>query len=349
MDAAENKRAIWVGSFITIGLIVFIIGIFTLGNQQKSFVKGLHLYARFGNVSGLIKGNNVWFSGVKVGTIKKISFTGINQVDVEFNVDPNVQQFIHANAVASIGSEGFIGNKTINIDGGSPEAPVIKDGDHLRTLGMLSTDDIMKTLQKNNENLLSITGDFKTLSKKILAGKGTVGALMADSGLAMQFRTVVQNMENTTASTTRMANELARFGYKMNTKGGLADKVLTDTVLFAKLQNSANQFQQAAAKANTLTDNLNQVSSNLTQATNKLNTNDNAIGVLLNDQPTATQLKSTLDYLNQSSIKLNDDLEAVQHNFLLKHFFKKKAQNQEKLQNLRLDTTRTPEKVKIKY
>jgi phospholipid/cholesterol/gamma-HCH transport system substrate-binding protein len=307
MDSGENKRAIWVGLFISIGLVILIIAIFTLGNQQKSFVKGLHLQARFSNVSGLIKGNNVWFSGVKVGTVKSITFTGINQVDVVFNVDQNVQQYIHRNALATIGSEGFIGNKTINIDGGTPNAPIIQDGDVLRSQGILSTDDIMKTLQKNNENLLAITTDFKTLSKNMVQGKGLAGALLADSSLAMRFRAVVSNLQTTTASTNQMAVELNRFGRKMNTKGGLADKMLTDTSVFAKLQQSANQLQQATAKAGVVTENLNRASS-------KLNSTDNAIGVLLNDQPTATQLKSTLDYLNQSSIKLNDDLEAAQHN-----------------------------------
>ena len=325
MSFKENKYAFWVGLFIAIGLVIFIVGVFTLGNQQKSFSNGLHLQARFDNVSGLIKGNNVWFSGVKVGTIKKISFTGINQVDVEFNVDPAIQKFIHADAIAAISSEGFIGNKIITIDGGTPSARLVQSGDVLNSKGMLSTDDIMKTFQKNNENLLAITSDFKILSKNMVEGKGLAGTLLADTALAMRFRSVVANLQSTTSRTAVMADELSRFGYKMNTKGGLADKMLTDTALFAKLQQSANQLQEATAKAGTLTDNLN-------RASNKLNTTDNALGVLLNDQPTAAQMKNTLDQLHESSIKLNDDLEAVQHNFLLRGFFKDREKAKKKAQ-----------------
>jgi phospholipid/cholesterol/gamma-HCH transport system substrate-binding protein len=52
----------------------------------------------------------------------------------------------------------------------------------------------------------------------------------------------------------------------------------------------------------------------------------------LNDQPTAAQMKNTLDQLHQSSIKLNDDLEAVQHNFLLRGFFKGREKAKKKAQ-----------------
>ncbi|RKR85494.1 phospholipid/cholesterol/gamma-HCH transport system substrate-binding protein [Mucilaginibacter gracilis] len=318
MEKDENKRAIIVGIFIFLGLAIIILAIFTLGGQQKTFVKNIHLNAVFNDVQGLKKGNNVWFSGVKVGTISSIKFTGIAQVDVKMDVDQAIQTYIHRNAGAKISSDGLIGNKIIVIEPGSPGAPMIEDNDMLQVENTLSTDDIMKTLQKNNENLLAITTDFKKLSHQIVEGKSLVGALMADSNLALKFKQIVGNLQNTTSNTAKMANQLNAFSGKMNTKGGLADKLLTDTSVFRQLQLSVLQLRQAAANATNLTDNL-------TRASNKLNTTDNVLGVLLNDPKQAEQMKSTLNYLNQSTIKLNDDLEAAQHNFLLKGFFKKKA------------------------
>lgn len=234
------------------------------------------------------------------------------------NVDQATQQYIHRNAGAKVSSDGLIGNKIIVIDGGSPQAPEIQDGDVLQAEKMLSTDDMLKTLQDNNQNLLAITTDFKALSHKILEGKGTVGALMADSTMAIQLRGAMRNLQAATQSAANMAVQLNNFSAKMNTKGGFADKLLTDTATFNKISQSVAQLQKTAANASTLTENL-------TKASNKLNTTDNAIGVLLNDPKGATQVQTTLNYLQQSSVKLNDDLEAVQHNFLLRGFFKKKA------------------------
>ena len=318
MDATENRKAITVGIFLALGLIVFILGVFTLGGQQKSFVKNIKISSVFSDVAGLKKGNNVWFSGVKVGTISNVKFIGPSQVQVFMNIDEATQQYIHRNAGAKVSSDGLIGNKIIVIDGGSPQAPIVQDGDVLQAEKMLSTDDMLKTLQDNNQNLLAITTDFKVLSHKILEGKGTVGALMADSTMAMQLRASMRNLQAATQSAATMAVQLNNFSAKMNTKGGFADKLLTDTATFNKISQSVAQLQKAAANASTLTDNL-------TKASNKLNTTDNAIGVLLNDPKGAAQVQTTLNYLQQSSVKLNDDLEAVQHNFLLRGFFKKKA------------------------
>lgn len=317
MDASERKNAIIVGIFVALGTIIFVVGVLTLGSSSKSFVKSINIRSTFSDVAGLKKGSNVWFSGVKIGTVKEIAFSNNSQVEVVMSVDAAVKPYIHRNTQAKIGSDGLIGNKIIVLDGGSPQAPVIEDGDRIQSEKMLSTDEMMSTFQENNKNLLSITKDFKQLSSQILQGKGTVGALLADSNMAVQLRNSMKNLQSTTESAARLAVQLDNFSKKMNTKGGLADKLLTDTATFAQIQQSVAQLQQTAANASTLTDNLNKASS-------KLNTTDNALGILLNDRKTATQMQNTLNYLEQSSIKLNDDLEAAQHNFLLRGFFKKR-------------------------
>jgi phospholipid/cholesterol/gamma-HCH transport system substrate-binding protein len=321
MDATENRKAIVVGIFLALGLIIFIVGVLTLGSAQKTFNKSIHVSATFEDVEGLKKGNNVWFSGVKVGTISDVHFSGPSKVDVKMSIDEASQPYIRHDAGVKISSDGLIGNKIIVIEGGSPRAPVVQDGDILQTEKVASTDDMLKTLQKNNENLLSITKDFKELSHKILQGKGTVGALLADSTMGIQLKSTMKNLATTSQSAAHMAVQLDNFGKKMNTKGGLADKVFTDTVTFNKIQSAVAQLQKTVNSASELTQNLN-------TASKKLTTTDNALGVLLNDPKGAEQVRTSLNNLQQSSIKLNDDLEAAQHNFLLRNFFKKKAKAQ---------------------
>ncbi|GAB3926284.1 MlaD family protein [Mucilaginibacter myungsuensis] len=317
MDPKENKRAITVGIFIFLGIALFVLGIFTLGNGQKSFGGGLNVSAVFNDVGGLKKGGAVWFSGVKVGNITDIRFTGPSEVTVKMTIDEKIQSYVHNNAGVKISSDGLIGNKIIVLDPGSSHAPVIQNGDVLHAEKILSTEEITKTLQENNINLLSITNDLKKVTKQMAEGKGVVGTLLSDSVLADKFRSIVQNLNATTLATQRMAGDLQKFGTKLNSKGTLADNLLTDTSTYKKLTASVNNLKQTTASAAQMVDNMN-------KASDKLNGTNSIIGVLLNDPKGAVKVQSSLNYLQEASIKLNDDLEAVQHNFFLKGFFKKR-------------------------
>src|ERR1700712_3480903 len=114
----KNNRPVIIGIFIFLGLAILFITVFTLGGQKKSFTKSFTVHAIFNDVEGLLTGGNVWFSGVKVGTIKSINFYGTTQVEVTMNIDLDVQSHIHKNAMAKIGSDGLIGNKIVVIYGG---------------------------------------------------------------------------------------------------------------------------------------------------------------------------------------------------------------------------------------
>ncbi|MFD1629620.1 MlaD family protein [Pseudopedobacter beijingensis] len=321
MENTEKKRGITVGIFIFIGIAIFLLGVFTLGGQKKTFVKTFELSVVFDDIQGLKSGNNVWFSGVKIGTIKKIQFYGTSQVQVILNIDESAHQYIHKDAKASISSDGLIGNKIVVIDGGSLKYPFVEDGDELQVNKTLSTDDIMKTLQTNNKNLVEITGDFKVLARSLVEGKGTVGALLTDDQIAHNFKAIVANLNATTQSANNMAMELNKFSNKLNNSEGFVSKVLEDTVMFRKLESSVEEFQSMAKSASAATENLN-------KATAQLNNSNNAIGVLLNDEEAAQQLKSVMGNLETSTQKLDENMKALQSNFLFRGYFKKKAKEE---------------------
>ena len=167
MKTRNYKRTVIVGLFIFLGMAIFIAGILLLGGQQKTFEKKVRIKAVFDDVGGLHEGNNVWFSGVKIGTVRKMRFVGSSQVEVIMNIDQHSQQYIRRNSKAKISSEGLIGNKIVVIYGGTTQAPVIDTSDILGIEKGISADEIMATFQENNKNLVDITGNFKLISKRL--------------------------------------------------------------------------------------------------------------------------------------------------------------------------------------
>ncbi len=72
------------------------------------------------------------------------------------------------------------------------------------------------------------------------------------------------------------------------------------------------------------------LTNNLKIESNDLNSNESAIGILLHDDTSAASLKTTLKNLETSTAKLDENMEALQHSFLLRGFFKKKAKESAK-------------------
>lgn len=321
MNAKDNKRSVTVGIFVFLGMAIIIAGILILGGQQKRFGGIVHINAIFNNVGGLKKGSNVWFSGVKIGIIREIHFTDNRKVEIEMGIEEKSQQYIRKDAVAQIGSEGIIGNKIIVIEGGSSDIPSIEDGDQLASKEANDTDAMLATLQVNNENLVAITADIKSLSEKIVRGEGTVGALFTDSMMAVNFRLLIANLNQTALNSRKVSEDFSRFSSKLNTEGSLANKLLTDTVVFRNLESTVAQLQGMTQTASALMENLNKASSHL-------NEKDNSLGLLLNDPEMATQMKRTMDNLESSTSKLDENMEALQHNFLFRGFFRKQAKRE---------------------
>jgi phospholipid/cholesterol/gamma-HCH transport system substrate-binding protein len=318
MGTAENKRSVIVGIFLALAVIILVAGIFVLGGQQNRFVQTVTVKAVFDDVAGLKPGNNVWFSGVKIGTVKEINFFGKAQVEISMKIEEKAVPFIRKDAQARISSESMIGNKIIVIFGGSQSARVVQDGDLLASEPPLDTDDLMETLQENNKNLVGITRDFKVISARLVKGQGTVGAILADSLMADNFRQIVRNLQQASATTVRAAGALSQFSRKLNDKEGLANQLLTDTTVFSQLKASVGQLEQTTATATEITNNLKQTSA-------KLNQSNNALGVMLNDEAFATQLKTTMKNLETGSAELGETMKAAQGSFLLKGYFKRKA------------------------
>ncbi|WP_420151255.1 MlaD family protein [Spirosoma sp.] len=325
MSTESNRRSVVVGIFVLLGLVIFIAGVFVLGGQQKRFTKSIRLITIFKDVGGLKVGNNVWFSGVKIGTVKRISFTGTAQVEVDLNIEQSSQQYIRKDANASIGSDGLIGNKIVVIAGGTNSHPEVEDGDKLKTSEALSSDQIMATLQENNNNLLRVTNDFKELVGNLRRGKGTVGAVLTDSLVAENFKRAMRNLERASDNTVKVTGSVSQFAAKLNRPGTLANELVTDTTIFRRFSRSASRLEDVATSADKAVTNLNRSSENLYRTSEKLNNTNTPLGVLLSDQQAASNLRTTLSNLSKGSALLNEDLKAAQSNFLLRGFFKKQA------------------------
>ncbi len=315
MNESPNKRAVIVGVFVFLGLVFLLSGVLIVGNLRETFTRKMELISLFDDISGLQPGNNIWYSGVKVGTVSSLNFYGKSQVEVGMNVDIKAKKYIRKDAKVKISSDGLIGSKILVIYGGTGKFPAVEDGDTLAVEKTFTSEDMINTAQENNKNILAITNDVKAITKKLAAGEGSLGKLLNDSLIYTNINATIVSLQKASAKAQQLVGSLAEFSSGLNKKGTLANELTTDTVIFKSVKTSVLQLQQMADTATVFIANLKQASANP----------NSAVGVLLHDDESGTRLKETIRNLESSSKKLDEDLEAAQHNFLLRGFFKKKA------------------------
>jgi phospholipid/cholesterol/gamma-HCH transport system substrate-binding protein len=187
------------GVFITLGIAVFIFGIYFIGERQQLFRKTIRVSGVFRDVVGLQEGNNVRFSGINVGTVDNISIVSDTSVRVSILIGENVRQFIKKDAVASIGSEGLMGNRVLIVSPGTGGKAGIENNDTVGTVQPVNMDDIMISLKTTIDNTNMITGDLSRITGNIQSGKGTIGRLLMNKSDAQQFDSTLSNLKDGSA------------------------------------------------------------------------------------------------------------------------------------------------------
>ena len=318
MRESSERRAVWVGLFVFAGIALLIALVFMVGNLRGTFTQKMQVVGIFDDVNGLQSGNNVWFSGVKVGTVNDIRLYDQSQVLVTVNIDVNSMEYIRKDAKIKISSDGLIGNKILVIYGGSPQAGMVEVGDTLAVEKTLSSEDMLNMVQKNNENLLAITADFKAISAGIVAGEGSIGKLLIDTLMYDHVLASTASLEKASARIVQVMNALQTFTTDLNAPGGLPHDLVTDSVMVPSLQASIFRIESMVDTATTIINELKAISTDP----------NSTVGVLLRDEQTAAQLQQVIDNLESSTYKLDENLEALKHNFLLKGYFKKKEKGE---------------------
>lgn len=194
-DAGSNWK---LGMFVIIGLILFVFSVYFVGKQQNMFGSTFQLKSRFKTVSGLKVGNNVRFSGINVGTVSQIELATDTSVVVILVIQKEVQKFIKTDAMASIGSDGLMGDKVLTISPGTSSNQIIKEDAFIVSKKPLEMDDLMKSVKKSVDNIEVITGQLAQFTYKMNNGKGALSKLMNDEGLAVKLDASMSNLQSST-------------------------------------------------------------------------------------------------------------------------------------------------------
>lgn len=232
-DTGSNWK---LGMFVIIGLILLILTIYFIGNQQNLFGSTIHLKSQFKTVSGLKVGNNVRFSGINVGTVDEIQLVTDSSVVVVLILQKDVQKYIKTDAVASIGSDGLMGDKVLTIYPGIASNKIVKEGDFIASRSTVEMEDLMNSVKITLDNAGVITTQLAQFTFSMNNGNGTLSKLMNDKEFANSLKNTLANLEVST-------NEFSKFTTSMNNGKGVLSKLVSDEQLGIKLDSTISNLE----------------------------------------------------------------------------------------------------------
>src|SRR5450631_615809 len=196
------SRAARLGAFIVTTMAILVAGVFIIGSKQYLFSSTYQVKAQFDNVAGLDAGGDVRVGGVHSGTVRTIVLPHKpgDRVTVVVDLSKSTHEIIKRDSVASIETEGLLGNQYLAISFGSAGTGEVRDGDTLASQPPLEMSDLFKktsvildSSQQAIQNATLAAANLQSISAKIDHGQGTAGALVNDKKL-------YNNLEHTTSS-----------------------------------------------------------------------------------------------------------------------------------------------------
>lgn len=317
-----TSQKIRLGLFVIIGLLIFILAVYFIGDKQKMFGKTSHLEAVFNNANGLQLGNSVRYSGISVGTVRGIKMDNDTTIRVDMIIDKVIFPYIKKDAVATISSDGLVGNMIINILPGKGNEPPVQPGDEIRSYNRVRTEDMLNTLSVTNKNAAKLTSNLLKITNEINEGKGPLSSLLKDTIMAKDLKETIRYLKLTSKGASETVTRIDKLIASLDNKNNVVG-VIKDSAVANKIKNMVTNLDQSTKEINVVIANLNATILSVKDGKGTIN-------YLANDPELVGKIDSTMTNINEASAKLNENMEAMRHNFLFKGYFKKQEKEKAK-------------------
>jgi len=324
---AQRRQLSWtelrVGVFVVVGLFILAVGIFYVTGPAILGPKYI-LRTYLPEVSGLAVGAPVRLDGVDLGNVEKIrmaprpksgAFDPSRNIEVVMRVDRRYQSDILTDSVASLVTEGLLGNRYVNISRGYTGVPLVngqevkgteekamkevveRSADLLGNLQALSEDvrDLIAGVQRGRgslgkfltdeqayNHLNGLLGKADQLLASIQAGQGTLGKVVASDEMYQKAYDAVSRADSIIAGVQDQKGTVGKLIYDPSVYQNLKQSLEKSNALLTDVRAGKGTLGKLATDESLYT-HVRDTSANLATATAKLNENTTTAGKVFSD------------------------------------------------------------------
>ncbi len=190
---SDKKNYLISGIFISILLVIVMVTIFMLNKENPLFSSKVYIKTEVKSAQNLKEGAAVQLRGIKVGSVSSIDFKDLDTLVITVGVTERYGTWIKQDSTMTFKTQGVLGDKFLEIAGGTDSSPAVKDGDILVTNEASQIDHIIT----KSEDLVVAAGSILTKFDRIVSG-------IEDRRLDK----ILTNIENLTANSNKVMMSL---------------------------------------------------------------------------------------------------------------------------------------------
>ena len=304
-----RNRLVYVGAFVILGVLLFATGLFLIGNRRMLFDHTFAAHAEFANIAGLQNGATVRVAGMSAGEVEEIHVPASpsGRFRVRLRLREDLHPLIRTDSVATIQTDGLVGNKYVQVDAGTDIAPMVESGGTMQSrepfdLGEM-LDRMSKTIDLVTSTIVEVRGGLEDALASITDTAQSAQDLMADVGT--DARAIM-------ASTHKVTTDLNTIVAGLRDGRGSIGKLLTDDAFYAQVKDVAAEAQKTVA-------NLREASVQAKEAIADFRGQKGPLKGVTGD------LQQTLTSAKDAMADLAENTEALKRSFFFRGFFNKRG------------------------
>ena len=294
-----------VGVIVVATVATLLLLLFFANSGAGVFARKLTVTSYFEDAYGLKPGAAVNLEGVAIGTVKSVELTNAPEhkktpVEVVMKLDSRHARDLHTDSIATITTEGVLGDTMIDIANQVSSGVPLKNGDELKTIRTPSLQDEMHAGQKTADSLKKMLGTADVVVDRIQSGKGSIGQFINNPKLNRDSDGIQRNMQE--------------FNAKLNGNNNTAGRLLSAGANDMPLQDTANKLNELASDVRTdkrfndpaLRQRLSEAKTNTASLLSDINAGKGSVGLLVKDPAFAKNLKNTITNTDALMTSVND-------------------------------------------
>ena len=306
---ATPARLAGVGVFVLLGLSLFAVALFMIGDRQLAFARKVVVYTEFKTITGLQPGAIVRVSGAPAGSVTDIDVPSdpSGRFRARLEITEDLHQLVRTDSVAAIQTEGLVGGSFLAVSTGTAGAPRAPAGSTIPSREPFLLADMFEqvsgTIGKVNATIDSLGAGIEKTLTSVDTTVGSANALIVD---------VSDDVKTLASASARITSDAAQIAERLRKGEGTFGKLLKDDELYRRATTIAKTAETIAADAQ-------KAVQQARQALDGLNAEGGQItGV-------TARLGETLEQARTAMAGLSENMEALKRGFFFRGFFNRRG------------------------